>query len=185
MSWFGDSDLPLQKRLDTAFLDFKAFCKARQISCSQPPFSVKLALWKVYVFCLSGLSLLVLYVNVCAHRLIHPCCVTAKIVKKHNEILMTAKAYNNRCILEWLAHVLGQARVNAADDRISMMFLAMMLAQTDRGCLCRKATNSCLRAVVPRHAFWQRNSMARFMGMLERAGRFLPLGKTNAACVPV
>lgn len=138
-----------------------------------------------FMFFLSGLSLLVLYVNVCVHKLIHPCCVTAKIVKKHNEILMTAKAYNNRCILEWLAHVLGQARVNAADDRISMMFLAMMLAQTDRGCLCWKATNSCLRAVVPRHAFWQRNSMARFMGMLERAGRFLPLGKTNAACVPV
>ena len=115
------------------------------------------------------------------HKLIDPYCVTAKILKKRNEILMTAKAYNNRCILEWLAHVLGQARVNAVDDRISMMFLAMMLAQTERISLCRKATNSCLRAVVPRRTLWQRNSMARFMGMLERAGRFLPLGKNKCS----
>lgn len=45
MSWFGDAQLPLQKRLDNAFKDFKAFLKVRKITCSQPPFSVKLATW--------------------------------------------------------------------------------------------------------------------------------------------
>ena len=50
-----------------------------------------------------------------------------KIVKQHNEILMTAKAYNNRVILEWLATVLREAHVQAADPRVHMIFLAMIL----------------------------------------------------------
>ena len=53
-----------------------------------------------------------------------------KIVKQHNEILMTAKAYNNRVILEWLADVLREAHVQAADPRVRMMFLAMILGRS-------------------------------------------------------
>ena len=114
------------------------------------------------------------------HKLIDPYCVTAKILKKHNEILMTAKAYNNRCILEWLAHVLGQARVNAVDDRISMMFLAMMLAQTERISVCRKATNSCLLLFLDvrsgKGIAWR-----DLWGCWRGLGDFCRLAKTNAA----
>ena len=34
---------------------------------------------------------------------------------------MTGKAFNNRVILEWLAHVLKDARVNAADERVKVI----------------------------------------------------------------
>lgn len=56
--------------------------------------------------------------------------LAAKILKKHDEILMTGKAFNNRVILEWLAHILKAARINAPDPRVEYMFLAMMLDST-------------------------------------------------------
>lgn len=37
--------VPLQKHLDVAYKDFRAFIKARKIPCSQTPFQEKMALW--------------------------------------------------------------------------------------------------------------------------------------------
>lgn len=33
------------KKLDAAYTDFRAFCRARKISCSQPAFTPKLVFW--------------------------------------------------------------------------------------------------------------------------------------------
>lgn len=41
--FFGDGNLA--KKLDEAYTDFRAFCRARKISCSQPPFTPKLVFW--------------------------------------------------------------------------------------------------------------------------------------------
>lgn len=36
------------KQLDTAYEDFRSFCRARKISCSQPPFTPRLATLSFY-----------------------------------------------------------------------------------------------------------------------------------------
>ena len=136
MSRFGDRNLSLQKRLDIAFLAFKSFCKSRKISCSQPPFSVKLVFRTnlVMFYCLFLFELCfqhtVLWL-IAAWLWFTVFGASTEIVKKHNEILMTGKAYNNRCILEWLADVLSEQQLHAANDRVPLMFLAMMLALFD------------------------------------------------------
>ena len=40
---YGDGTLG--EKLDRAYEDFRAFCRAKRISCSQPPFTPKLVLW--------------------------------------------------------------------------------------------------------------------------------------------
>ena len=58
-------------------------------------------------------------------------CAHVKVIKKDNEILLTAKAYNGRCLLAWLAHAVQRAsqlpHVVAKDNRIPTMYLAMIL----------------------------------------------------------
>ncbi|CAK9079208.1 unnamed protein product [Durusdinium trenchii] len=51
------------------------------------------------------------------------------VIKNGQEIMLTAKAYNNRVICAWLAATLEKAQhVPACDDRIPTMFVAMLLA---------------------------------------------------------
>lgn len=104
----------LQSRLDVAYQDFRAWCHANRINCSQPPFTVKL------------------------------------VLKKGQEVLLTAKAYNNRVICSWLAHVLDRAQsIPGCDDRIPCMFTAM-------------------------------NAMSRFFLLSETYPRFLTQDQANA-----
>ncbi len=70
----------------------------------------------------------------CFHFLPHV--VATKIVKKNDEILMTAKAYNNRVILEWLSHVLGEAKAHLPDERVPIMHLAMKLVKYAASDMC-------------------------------------------------
>jgi len=47
------------------------------------------------------------------------------VLKKDGEVLFTAKAYNNRCITEWLAFELLQATQDIKDDRIPAMSVCL------------------------------------------------------------
>lgn len=76
-----------QDQLDRAYAAFKAFCISKKIPHSQPPFTVRL------VPCRGPPSFL----------------YWAEVLKKTGELLCTAKAYNNRCILEYLAFTLREA----------------------------------------------------------------------------
>ena len=42
-------------------------------------------------------------------------CISAKLFQKKGDILLVAKAYNSRVILEWLAHTLESVRGDYAD----------------------------------------------------------------------
>ena len=138
--FFGPADLTLQQQLDLAFRDFKQFCRLERVACSQPAFTPRLvprlrcswgdcsADWLARGLCFCFLELPSMR-NVCSKRSMRAC---AKVIKKDNEILLTAKAYNGRCLLAWLAHALQRAsqlpHVVAKDNRISTMYLAMILA---------------------------------------------------------
>ena len=60
-SFFGDYQTEsLQDLLDEAYRQFRAFCRQQKISCSQPPFTVKLAAWQLICLmipCSAGFSI--------------------------------------------------------------------------------------------------------------------------------
>ena len=52
-----------------------------------------------------------------------------EVCKKSGDILFTGKAFNNRVVMEWLAHCLRQhVQQNYTDERIPCMTLAMILS---------------------------------------------------------
>lgn len=127
-----------QEQFDLAYMSFKEFLKTAKIRCSQPPFTVKLATWANYVS-LAALVLLGRYAcmqeGACRHekqcfefmsaQLSHFC--HFKVVKSSDEILMTGKAYNNRCIQLWLEHVMRTAAaMHTSDERIGHMSVCML-----------------------------------------------------------
>ena len=116
-----------QEQMDLAYQDFKQFLRASSIPCSQPAFTVKLALR--------------IENSVVRHGFVHSvagCCrswclplfnfCACKVVKKNGEVLMTGKAYNNRCIQLWLEKVMRSAAGDYlhADERIGNMSVCML-----------------------------------------------------------
>ena len=65
-------------------------------------------------------------VSVCVrdHRVI----VRAKVVKKGGQIMLTAKAYNGRVIVEWLSRCLQDCAQNHADERLALLSSCACLA---------------------------------------------------------
>lgn len=53
-----------------------------------------------------------------------------EVLKKDGQLLMTGKAYNNRCIAQWLYDVVGRAHLISADPRMPLALLCMMLTCT-------------------------------------------------------
>lgn len=53
--------------------------------------------------------------------------IPAQVIKKGGEILLTAKAYNNRCIMEWLRDVMQRAYQQSGDPRMPLAYLCMNL----------------------------------------------------------
>lgn len=142
--WPGNT---FAEQLDNAFADFQNFLRARKIHCSQKRFT-------------PGLATL-LQIALCSYSyfrfLSQTCCLTCfgsygcsvvlflfavvkstQVVKKDGSLLMTAKAFNGRCILEWLHHVLTliRAQGNYSDPRIPLACLCLTLAALRVLCVC-------------------------------------------------
>lgn len=58
-----------------------------------------------------------------------PLVLGIRVYKKTGEVLLTTKAYNSRCITEWLAHELLEAtrdpHLQLQDDRIPAMAICV------------------------------------------------------------
>ena len=94
----------------------------------------------------------------------------AKLLKKNNDILLTLKAYNGRCALEWLAERLRDAvqvpEHTAADQSLELQSVALNLV----------IYHPHWHPFLPQLGIPQlRTSMARVLGQMERAPRFLCL----------
>lgn len=80
------------------------------------------------------------------HKIAHSqkCFTPRLVVKKDGSLMMTAKAYNGRCILEWLHDAMRRAIANRSfsDERTPLAYLCL-------------------------------NAMARVFGIMERGKRFL------------
>lgn len=180
MSWFGDSALPLQKRLDQAFLDFKAFCTRRKISCSQPPFSVKLVsgnqFWAIVVlsgvFCFSFSCMFWCNPSGCDQD-----CKTAQwdlddrqSLQQPGYLGVASNCFaRSTCASSWPK---GSHDILGNDT-----WLIYLLSEPLWQVWIKMAdVVSHSIGMLHQHPDVPRNSMARFMGMLERSGRFLPLG---------
>lgn len=100
-----------------------------------------------------------------------------KVVKKRGDILLTAKAYNGRVILEFLAHRLRQlveSQHEVGDQRIPVA------AACATPCFNRNDNDQSLiiasieaLSSTPCHL---RTRLARFYGLMERGPRFLSHG---------
>ena len=114
---FGDVGMSLQGRLDAAYRGFREFCKIRKIQCSQPPFTVKMDPWLSIVFFFRVLFLYVASLCNCKKKT-RKTWTGLEVVKQSGEAKLIAKAYNGRCITEWLAFELLSACHNPQDPRI-------------------------------------------------------------------
>ncbi|CAL1161030.1 unnamed protein product [Cladocopium goreaui] len=98
-----------------AYQDFKAWCRANRLHCSQPEFRESM------------------------------------LYKKNGDVMLTLKAYNGRCVLEWLAVRVYEAYLNpqyAAFD--PTRFCSQIV------CLCESETGM-------RFCCWSRDGGQRFM----------------------
>lgn len=55
--------------------------------------------------------------------------IRAQVKKKDGQLLMTGKAYNNRCIVEWLHDVVRRHYQNSGDPRMPAAYLCLTLSQ--------------------------------------------------------
>ena len=96
--------------------------------------------------------------------------VCNEVVKKGGEILMTAKAYNNRCIQLWLSSALRVAAERyPLVERLAEMSVCML-----PGCGWVDAALPAMFILPPCARDAPRTSLARFMHLAEAAPRFLP-----------
>ena len=131
---WGDPTLTSKGLLLTrAHREFKGFCRLHRLYCSQPEFRESMASWLpssvcievCYTVCmqltfdfhitlwcnsLTKMELKSSSLSVCSFTVIFfwmiSLCVfwSAELYKKNGDILLTLKAYNGRCVLEWLSH---------------------------------------------------------------------------------
>lgn len=108
---------------------------------------------------------------------------------------MTGKAYNNRCIAEWLHNVTERHWRQSSDPRAPLAHLLMSLCpfkfqnlnfvhQTIFVCCSGLISGllfyvRCLFAMI----FQQRNGITRYFGIMERCPRFLSLELHYLICV--
>lgn len=88
------------------------------------------------------------------------CAVKAEILKSDTEAMMTCKAYNGRVITEWLAFELVQALHGGLGGNEEVRWCCIALTP---------GWEIVLRGPP-------RNALARFFGLMERAGRYLSFG---------
>ena len=121
---FGDNSLPLKKLLETAYTDFKDWCKVEGVSCSQPVFTPGLVACKIW----PSDSYRVLSKRNPRFAL-DVGCLISKVLKKTGDVLFTGKAYNNRVVCEWLACRLRNVMDAGGyfDERLPLAARAMQL----------------------------------------------------------
>ena len=104
------------------------------------------------------------------------------VIKKMHGAYLSAKAYNGRVILEWLAEISRDyAANNPADTHVSVQAAALKLgslhdfdSSSYDVCKC----DLIYSIAHPSHAM--RTSFARWFGLCERAGRFLTRGSISS-----
>lgn len=117
-SYFGAA-ADLQGHFDLAYGSFKRFCKANRIPTSQPPFKVR----NVPEPNCCG-TCVPCHAQHTHGSEKHAYTSPAKVVKKNGQIMFTAKAFNGRVIVEWLAHCtsdLVQQQGAGADGRLALL----------------------------------------------------------------
>ena len=129
MGFFGNLDLGLKQLLVLAYREFRGWCKRERIACSQPVFTPGLVCWLAILVIQPIIMINPMRTRSCIYlnRVVNS--VKAKVLKKSGDILLAAKAYNNRIILEWLANCL-RTSLDAgayADPRLPLATCAMWL----------------------------------------------------------
>ena len=92
----------------------------------------------------------------------------AEVIKKDGEVKLTAKAFNGRCILEWVAKVSREAAPQYPGvERLQLQAVCMTLVFN---------INMLVGCVFAQEARHVRTSLARFLTLAESSPRFLPSG---------
>ena len=124
--WPGDT---FAAQLSNAFDDFQQFTRARKIPHSQKRFTPRL----VSRFHLECFDCFVQLFDPCLRliswqaRFLFSWWNPDQVVKKDGSLLMTAKAYNGRCILEWLHDALLRSRSSGtfSDERVPLACMCL------------------------------------------------------------
>ena len=117
----------INEKFEQAYGDFRSFCKARKLTCSQPPFKPYHESWldkRVHFLAL------VTWIDLWRYERD----TQAKVFKKDGSTLFVAKAYNGRIISEWLQRSLCDVledpeRYLDPEDALPLLSGAMQLGQ--------------------------------------------------------